>query len=92
MLEGQSGPPIKKVHTMANFNFAYDLFEFDAKAHRNLMAAGGVARHTQGECTTILSPTKKGLIAFLSKLEYNTSGQYPNEFDLEEIKEGIYKL
>ena len=77
---------------MANFNFAYDLYDFDAKAHRNLMAAGGVARHTQGELTTILSPTKKGLIAFLSKLEHNTSGQYPSEGDIQDITQGIYKL
>lgn len=77
---------------MANFNFAYDLFEFDAKAHSSLLFKSGVARHTQGECTTILSPTKKGLIKFLSEMEYAHSGQYPNEFDLEEIQEGIYKL
>jgi hypothetical protein len=56
------------------------------------MAAGGVARHTQGELTTILSPTKKGLIAFLSKLEHNTSGQYPSEEDVQDITQGIYKL
>jgi len=77
---------------MANFNFAYDLFEFDAKAHSSLLLKSGVARNTQGECTTILSPTKKGLIKFLSEMEYSTSGQYPSDLDLQEIQEGIYKL
>ena len=77
---------------MANFNFAYDLYDFDAKGHYTLLFKSGVARQTQGELTQILSPTKKGLVKFLAKLEHNTSGQYPSEADIQDISQGVYKL
>ena len=74
------------------WKFGYDLFDFNAKEHSILIMKSGVTRHTVGERTVIMSKTKKGLVKFLSELEYRTGNQYPNEFDLEEINEGIYKL
>jgi len=74
------------------WKFGYDLFDFDVKENLGLIFKTGVARHTEGERTVIMSKTKKGLVKFLCELEYRTGNQYPNESDLEEINEGIYKL
>ena len=77
---------------MARFNFGFDLYEFDAVAHRQLLIRHGIARITQGELTKVMCKTKKGLIQFLCEYDYDCGAQYPNEADIAEMKTEIYKL
>ena len=80
---------------MANFNFGINLYEFDefdATEHRDLLIRHNVARYTNSQFTQVMAKTKKGLIAFLCDLEHESGGQYPNELDIEEMKEEIYKV
>ncbi len=77
---------------MANFNFGINLYEFNANEHRDLLIRHKIAEYTNSQFTQVMAKTKKGLITFLCELEYEQGGLYPNELDIEEMKEEIYKV
>lgn len=73
--------------------FAFTFNDFDRTLDtRTLQALNRVTLQHHQECTFAVAPTQKDLVNFISKLEYQTSGQYPSEDDLRDIREMIEKI
>jgi hypothetical protein len=73
------------------FSFTFDDFDHTIDT-RTLQGICGVALQHNPDCTIASASTKKNLITFISKLEYKTSGQYPSQEDIKEIREMIEKI
>ena len=73
--------------------FSFTFYDFDRTVDtRTLQALTRTVLQHHPECTFAIAPTKKDLVNFISKLEYKTSGQYPSEADVEDIKAMIEKI
>lgn len=73
--------------------FAIEMFDYDTTLDtRTLQAILQVSRRVMDDSVVFACPKKKNLIKFVSRLEFMTSGQLPNDEDLKEVGEQIFKV
>ena len=73
--------------------FAIEYHDFDTDIDTKLLQAKfKVIRKRTPESVIWVCPKKTDLVSFVYELEYDLSNKYPDEVDLEEVREEIFKI
>lgn len=73
--------------------FAIEYHDFDTTIDtKALQAKFRVTRKRTPESVIWVCPKKKDLVSFVYELEYDLSSKYPDDEDLKEVREEIFKI
>ena len=73
--------------------FAIEYHDFDTTIDtKPLQAKFKVIRKRTPDSVIWVCPKKKDLVSFVYELEYDLSNKYPDDVDLKEVREEIFKI